>query len=111
MTTKCSAVHVACDLLLLFVLRPQAEEEEEGRLTTAQLHGRLGGVSRQAGGQESGGVTSQHAYGHQEAPALLLRPLVHQGRFCLLTTDITLDLRRASLLYVHIFHFFVHFIL
>lgn len=89
-------MHVACDQHLVFVLRPQAEEEEKVWLAAAQLHRRLGGVSRQAGGQESDGVASQHTHGHQEAPALLRRPLVYQGRVFPVTADITLDLTRAN---------------
>lgn len=79
-------MHLAHDLHLFFVLRPQAEEEEEVWLAAAQLHRGLGGVSGQAGGQESCSVASQHANGHQEAPALLLRPLVHQGRVFLVAS-------------------------
>lgn len=79
------------------VFRPQvAEKEEEVWLATVQLHRRVGGVSRQTRGQESGGVASQHTDGHQEAPTVLLRPLVHQGTFRLATADVTVIRRETD---------------
>lgn len=78
--------------------RPQvAEKEEEVWLATVQLHRRVGGVSRQTRGQESGGVASQYTDGHQETPAVLLRPLVHQGTFCLVTADVTVIKKETDL--------------